>query len=276
MSVPMLNWKDIVQNYIIKYSNEISKITRPLRDHFGVGYFTYHRIDLTGKYIVLVDRPDWAEHYVSEQIFLNDPYLRHPSVYKSGISLIDSHGSEEYKERVLKAGKKVLNMDLAAILIQKNNHFVEFFGFAGNRETSSLESLYLNHAQLLTSFGVHFKKELGLILREMAEEANSLINLKGQDFVCEQPICPDIAPAALLAYYRDLGMNCHTEKLSLRERQCLKLLIENKSAKETASILGLSRRTVEYYFENIKNKLSCWNKQEVLQAAKNLKDLGLL
>ena len=276
----MLSWQEIVQNYIIKHSSQIRKTTQPLRDHFGISYFTYHRIDNNGKYTVLVDRPDWAEHYVSEQIFLNDPYLRHPSVYRSGISSIQNHGSEEYKEQVLKAGKKILHMDLTAILIQKKESCVEFFGFAGNRKTSSLENLYLNRSQLLTSFAFHFKRELGFIMTQMEEEAGSLRDLKGEDFICSQPLCPDVASSNLLAYYRDLGRKGRktkkAEKLSLRERQCLKLLIESKTAKETANVLGLSRRTVEFYFENIKNKFSCWSKQEVLQIAKTLEDIGLL
>src|SRR5579863_6438309 len=162
----MLSWQEIVQNYIIKHSNKIRKTTQPLREHFGVGYFTYHRIDNEGKYTVLVDRPDWAEHYVREQIYLKDPYLRHPSVYRSGMSLIDSHGTEEYKEVVMKAGREVLEMDLGAMLIQKGEGCVEFFGFSGNRKKSSLQSLYLNHPQLLKSFAAHFKKELGSILTQ--------------------------------------------------------------------------------------------------------------
>ena len=66
------------------------------------------------------------------------------------------------------------------------------------------------------------------------------------------------------------------EKLTPRERQCLKLLTEDKSAKETAALLGLSRRTVESYFENIKNKLSCTYKHEVLHLARTLQEIGLL
>ena len=275
----MLSWEEIVQNYIIKYANQIRKVTQPLQEHFGIGYFTYHRIDNTGKYTVLVDRPDWAEYYVSEKIFLNDPYLRHPSVYQSGMALIDQHGSKEYKELVLEAGKKVLSMDLGATLIQKNEEYVEFFGFAANKKTSCLENLYLNHPQLLKSFALHFKSQLGGILSQMEDEADSLVNLKGKDFDCKQPICPDIQPTALFAYYKDLGMHAEIQKiqkLSAREKQCLKLLIQDKSAKETAVVLKLSRRTVEYYFENIKNKLDCWSKQEILKIAKHLQQMGLL
>ena len=168
---------------------------------------------------------------------------------------------------------------MGAILIQKSEHCVEFFGFSGSRKTSSLENLYLNHPHLLTSFAAHFKNKLGSVLTRMEEEAGSLIDLKGPDFVCNHPICPEITSSTLLAYYRDLGMGCEVEKaekLSPRERQCLKLLIKDKSAKESAAILNLSRRTVESYFENIKNKLACWNKQEVMQTAKSLDEMGLL
>jgi DNA-binding CsgD family transcriptional regulator len=275
----MLGWVDIVQNYIAKYSNQIRKTTQPLRDHFGIRYFTYHRVDNAGKYTVLVDRPDWAEHYVSEQIFRQDPYLRHPSVYQSGICLIDSHGSNQYKEVITKAGKEVLKMDLGAMFIQKHASCVEFFGFAAHKESSSLQDLYLNHPRLLKSFGAYFKKELAPILTQMEQEAGSLIDLKGEDFFHDQLIYPDRSVVTRLAYYRDLGMTQELkafEKLSKRERQCLRLLIENKSAKETALTLGLSRRTVESYFESIKHKLSCWSKRDVLDIAKRCEEMGLL
>lgn len=271
-----MNWKEIVQNYIIKHSNRIRKATRPLRDHFGIDYFTYHRIDETGKYTVLVDRPDWAEHYVQEQIFLDDPYLRHPSVYQSGISLFESHGTDEYRERVLKLGKDVLNVNLGAIIIQKRKSDVEFFGFSCNAASSCLQSLYLNRPQILHSFAAYFKKQLNPILNQMEQEAGSLVHLKGSDFFCNQAICPDLSPETCQAFYRDLGILENGEKLSPREKQCIKLLIEGKTAKETGATLGLSPRTIEFYFENIKNKLSCWSKQEILKIGRNLNEAGLL
>jgi LuxR family transcriptional regulator, quorum-sensing system regulator SolR len=205
--------------------------------------------------------------------------LRHPSVYQSGISLIDSHGTQEYREMLMDAGKKVLNIDLGAFLIQKSENAVEFFGFSGNKATSSLQSLYLNHPQILRSFAVFFLQSLHPILNQMGQEASSLIDLKGQDFFSRQSICPEIPAKTRLAYYKDLGMQCEVEKaekLSLRERQCLQLLIESKSAKEIACALGLSRRTVEYYFENIKNKFSCWSRQEILELARQFQEFGIL
>ncbi len=274
----MLSWEAIVQDYIAKYSNQIRKATQPLRDHFGVGYFTYHQIDEMGKYVVLVDRPDWAERYVSEKIFLNDPYLRHPQVYNSGLCLVENNGNEEYKKKIVKEGKAILNADIGVMLIQKQEDRVEFFGFAGNK-TSALNDIYLNHPGLLKSFTAYFKNNIAHLLTKMSEEATSLLTLKGEDFLCNFPVNSGISAHSHFAYLKDLGLKVEVErakKLSRRERECLKFLIEEKSAKETAAILGLSPRTIEFYFENIKDKLSCWSKQEVLELARNLDDLGLL
>lgn len=272
----MLSWKEIIQDYIIKHSDRIRKTTAPMRDHFGLKYFSYHRIEDSGKYTVLVDRPDWAECYVREQLYLNDPYLRHPSVYQSGLCLIESNGSEEYKEQILKVGKETLAVDVGIILIQKGKGFVEFFAFSGNKIDSCLDKLYLNHPHILKTFSAHFRKEMGTVLAKMQDENCNLINLKGDQFSCDEPIHLELPSEKILEYYRDLGLSGQFEKLSPREKQCMKLLAEDKSAKETAALLGLQTRSVEFYFENIKNKLSCSSKVELHQIARTLNQMQLL
>lgn len=275
----MLNWKQIVQDYIIQHSDKIRQVTRPLRDRFQIQYFTYHRIDNTGKYTVLVDRPDWAEHYVEEKFYLEDPYLGHPDIYKSGFCFFENHGSEKYRDKVLKDAKEIFNLDQSVILIEKNVNSVEFFGFSGNKAGCSLDKLCLNHPWVLKSFAGHFKKELHHILSQMEEETGLLPHLKGSSFYSKQLIHPDIHSTTLLEYLKDLGKESEMIKigrLSGREKQCMQLLLKGKSAKETAAFLKLSHRTIEFYFENIKNKLTCSSKQEILSLAKNFEELGLL
>jgi len=72
----------------------------------------------------------------------------------------------------------------------------------------------------------------------------------------------------------DLGIQSYTLdnphnkfKLTKRECECVFLLIRGKTAKEIASLLSLSKRTVESYIENIKNKMNCQNKVEILVKA---------
>jgi DNA-binding CsgD family transcriptional regulator/predicted ester cyclase len=78
---------------------------------------------------------------------------------------------------------------------------------------------------------------------------------------------------------KQLGLEKYVErasKLSKRERQCLHLLLQGKTIKEVAAVLLLSPRTVEYYFNNVKDKLDCWNKGELFSAAQILDRLELL
>lgn len=64
-----------------------------------------------------------------------------------------------------------------------------------------------------------------------------------------------------------LGHHHNKFKLTERECECVFLLIRGKTAKEIAGLLSLSKRTVESYIENIKNKMNCQNKVEILVKA---------
>lgn len=66
-------------------------------------------------------------------------------------------------------------------------------------------------------------------------------------------------------YYLDAHHNPY--QLSPRELETLFLLLRGKTAKQIAEVLNLSKRTVESYIEQIKNKFGCHNKAEVLYLA---------
>ena len=63
---------------------------------------------------------------------------------------------------------------------------------------------------------------------------------------------------------------------SPREKEALNLYLQGETARSIAEKLHLSSRTVESYLENIKNKLNCYQKTELLKKAQELKDYGLL
>ena len=55
-----------------------------------------------------------------------------------------------------------------------------------------------------------------------------------------------------------------SETLSLREEQCVRYLLEGMSNKQIAWQLQLSTRTIEFYLDNVKSKLSCKNKTQLI------------
>lgn len=273
----MPNWNDVIQRQIVANFSQVKKTTQPLHDLFGIKYFTYHRIDREGRYNVLLDRPDFAEYYVAEKFYAIDPYLHHPDAYTTGFCLLDMNGSDYYHEQLLKAGEK-FNMNFSVCHIQCSENEVEIFGYAGSKDHSALNKLYLNHQNLLKTFASHFKQQHHQILHKLHDEAPDLSELKGQKLETKR-VSLQLDNEKREAFLKTLGMGEYAKLarlLTFREKQCLKWLLNGKSAKQTALHLSISRRTVESYFENIKVKLSCWSKNEVFEIAHALDFLGLL
>ncbi|MCK4608141.1 MAG: helix-turn-helix transcriptional regulator [Gammaproteobacteria bacterium] len=62
-----------------------------------------------------------------------------------------------------------------------------------------------------------------------------------------------------------LGSEYHHSYLTKRELDCLYHLLRGQTAKGIGNALNLSRRTVEYYLDNIKGKLYCRTKSELIE-----------
>lgn len=66
----------------------------------------------------------------------------------------------------------------------------------------------------------------------------------------------------------DVTVPCNSDiYLTVRENECLFLLLHGGTAKQIAQTLHLSRRTVETYIDNIKIKFDCNSKSELISKA---------
>lgn len=272
-----MNWNEIVQNYIIKYADQIKKVTLPLKDHFAITYFTYHRIDLQGNYTVLINRPDWAENYVQKKFFLEDPFLNHPDHFQEGFIPVETVLTDETPS-ILVDAKKILRADQGVTWVHKQADCVEFFGFGGQKGKCALDLIASKNPHLLQSFAQHFKKQLNIPLRHMQQETSPLSLLKG-NFAppAKEPFNP-FSLKNLCDYLEKIGFQqevARFKSLTRREKDCLRLLLQGKTAKETALLLAISPRTIESYFESMKAKLGCSYKAEIFTYLKKLEAIGL-
>ncbi len=77
-------------------------------------------------------------------------------------------------------------------------------------------------------------------------------------------LVPNIKTKILKSY--DLGPNFVDIYFTKREAECMLLTLKGKTIKSIAASLKLSPRTVEFYIKNMKIKLSCHTKYELIQA----------
>lgn len=132
-----------------------------------------------------------------------------------------------------------------------------------------------NKSVVVSGHGIYrFRKEKICEIWQSWDKINFLEQLS-QNNISLSLACP--APTS--NFLKNLGIDTYHKKASLlscRERECLKLLLQGKTAKETAAVLSLTYRTIESYFEIIKNKLDCSNKKELFALAQILEKLALL
>jgi DNA-binding CsgD family transcriptional regulator len=80
----------------------------------------------------------------------------------------------------------------------------------------------------------------------------------------DTPINIQLSFKHMHAFQKKISPATSTIKFSKKELQCLRYLLEGKTAKETAEVLHLSPRTVEAYLLNIKHKTLCYTKAELI------------
>lgn len=88
-----------------------------------------------------------------------------------------------------------------------------------------------------------------LLAKLMTEFSKIQINIKSK----KEPVSLSIERNT--AYYN----------LSSRESECLFFLLRGKSATEIASLIGLSKRTVEEYLNNVKEKMRCSTRSALIE-----------
>ena len=77
------------------------------------------------------------------------------------------------------------------------------------------------------------------------------------------------APSVMLPLYYELESNIYNNPyhFSPRELECLFCMLRGMSAKQIGNFLGLTKRTIEFYIDNIKNKVGCSKKSQLLDLA---------
>jgi len=179
----------------------------------------------------------------------------------------------DYDLDVYRHGKYYYNTMHSISIIECKKRYSEAFLFATTPENHSAIHYLSNNREILFHFILYMKdhgKDLlkkaeknGIMIPEITESKNTIfldederneMEIKKKIFFKKTPI-------------HQLQMDHLTNevvKLSQREIQCICHLLNHKTAVETGVLMNISQRTVESYLDNVKSKLRCKNRLELV------------
>lgn len=243
-----------------RLSDKIRPIISPLIEAFDIAQFCYFYVDEKGMSACLSSHPQWVEFYLYQNLFLYNPFLKDPKIVPEGVFFAKGIRDKGFQESQKHA--KAFGIEDTIILTSKEDGLLKGFSFGlSPRETNY--SLFVNELPLLKRFCSEFEKRASKQIAEL-EPVDVRDLLKGAFY-------KKLDSQFLSSKNRDtLVAHLNIPKLSKREQECLGLYLKGETAKSIGEILDISNRTVESYLVNIKCKLNCENKTELIKKSKDL------
>lgn len=256
LNIPVvdLNSKSLV------LAGNVHSICKPLFKKYRVSGFSYSRVFQDGSRSELWNKADALYHTFLRKKYIADTYT--PDNYNDDeryiflsekIKNCPDEVNRKYTKQLLDQ-KELFNNDNCFMIVSKNVKLCEYFIFYTPPDYKSAVNFYLNHIDELENFAKNFKEESRTLI-EMADEERIIKPWRYGNL--------DSSSKSLSTPRKRLDINADI-KLTKREIQVAHLMIEGKTAKESASYLDISTRTVESYIENIKDKLACNRKGDLI------------
>ncbi len=244
----MINKTVFLKNHIaVESSIDLEQISRPLKK-IGIDLFGYHRVYNDGTEIMLCSDVAWTQHYYKNEFTIENGTLEKVGLDKFEYVIWPN----EFPECQMREAKFVSRItSLISLKLITTNDCCEFFGFATKSNYTYSINLFLNNLDVLKKFSLHFKKVASHILKKC--ESNKII-----------PVDASFLSQNRLRNILNRRSTLVQSTLSERELDCAKYLLMGKPMREIAEQLLISPRTVETHVENIKNKLGCNKKSEVI------------
>lgn len=258
--------KILINNHLSLLSaNDINEICKPLR-RLSITHFTYIKNFRDGSQVYLSNSARWIDDYYTLALFETSLFESDPNAYQSGYYI----WSNEENSEVFIHGRDYFDSGNGITIIQRNEDNCEFYFFSGSVKDTWLGNFYLNNIDLLEKFILYFKDSANLLLKKA--EKNRIIYPKNSNI---KELKVNVIDSDLTKLRTDFLRDINADEpiqhvdtanlLSTREKEVALNILQGRTANETSTHLFISRKTVERHLENIRKKLGCQNKTELIK-----------
>jgi DNA-binding CsgD family transcriptional regulator len=263
---------------LLVLSTEFTELCKPL-EMFHIHHFTYQKQFNDGTRISLSNKTQWVDDYYNLKLYESSLFEEKPSSYKPAFNV----WTEEYDIPVYAHGRTYYDTGPCISITEPHHDGCEHYLFSTAPDKPEVIHYLANNMDILYHF-VLYLKDRGVNIFKKAQD-NRVVVQKSFIGPTESRITNKDFYQAMQRHKRQFFDKTPIRRftfetgdtqgirLTQREINCIMYLLQNKTAHETAESMNLSRRTVESYLDNIKIKLDCDNKIDLLKKLKENKFL---
>jgi DNA-binding CsgD family transcriptional regulator len=270
---------NIVNFFSSPLAPKFDRLASPLADCFGIDLLIYTRINVDGSFFQIGNYPELFDYYWNHTFFKSNPFIRHPSLYTTGTQMLTEAPSLEFQQSQEKVRPYYKSNEMMGFFF-KNEENLEWIAFSTRDEQLPIVTTFINERHLLGNFCSYLRNEWKPHLSKMDRYSVDMQSLLGPDFTKMPVQVPENRKEQKIEFLKETQLgnlgSWDIPQFSLREKECISLWLKGRNCAEIALKLGLSKRTVESYMENIKNKIGTSGKAETIEILSELSALNLL
>lgn len=246
----------------LKFNEEtaplIEEICEPLFKYFGFTNFGYVKIDTFGRMLRVSTGLEWTRYYFDKQYYNDIDFYFFDDISING-SACKIHTNQP------KSGVYVELFDHNIwniyTIYEKDINYRHVYFFATSQDNTNIIDLYINKKFVLDTFITYFKERAAPLLAMTTSEHLIKTQLQIRQVKMQENA------SNIQHFLNDIEqyIGKKSEALTIREKECAKLLMEGFTSKEASKILHVSHRTVEFHIDKIKQKLKCHNKAQLIK-----------
>lgn len=241
---------------------DMQDICYPLFRHTEITHFVYARIFDNGESFGLNSHAKWQLHHFNAEHMALPPIPKKILNNRCSFILSQENAPESFK-RTIDDFRHILGIDYPYFMIERYQNFYDLYVFCTSVDNKDIITFYLNEQDHIENFKKYFKSKAKNLIKEASENKILLPNKLRPNIdwstANQKQSLPDFQPQQYIVHYKGQDI-----AFSPKEAKCLKFLSIGHDTKGVATMMNISRRTVEFHINSIKSKMKLGNKTQVL------------
>jgi DNA-binding CsgD family transcriptional regulator len=261
------------KRYFDTISTDIKTICEPLKQ-FGITYFAYAKIFDDNTQAPLITHGDSLYHHWQKGFPFCPPLPIEDQGKKIHCMPFLSKDIPKLAMKLFDDNRELFNVSHPIYFLERHKDYTEYYCYAAEAHNAGIINFYLSNIDVLEKFKFYFKDKAKKLM-EFPEKNRLSLHPKMCLQIKETLTMDENKKQKILRELcsKNYTLSLHGKDILLtkRELDVLRCLSQGCTIKETARIIKLAPKTIEHYFDNVKIKMDCKKKSEIIKILSDAK-----